>query len=136
VGQGIAEQFRVEEVVRCLKAFVFRGRDRFAHICFYRTIENKKTGQGYGPQHEDDLATGLRVRGRRGGAHERRAQGFYRACELRMDTLVTHPIFGYRVSCRQLLELQVRGLAKVLGGDIARYPVFVPGRRERRGDAE
>jgi CRISP-associated protein Cas1 len=42
-----------------------------------------------------------------------------------MDTLATHPIFGYRVSYRRLLELHVRMLAKVLNGDIAKYPVFV-----------
>lgn len=52
-------------------------------------------------------------------------KGFYRAYELRMDTLVTHPIFGYRVSYRRLLELQVRMLAKVFDGDIPNYPVFV-----------
>jgi CRISPR-associated protein Cas1 len=52
-------------------------------------------------------------------------KSFYRAYELRMDTLVTHPIFGYRVSYRRLLELQVRLLAQVLNGDIAKYPVFV-----------
>lgn len=52
-------------------------------------------------------------------------KGFYRAYELRMDTLVTHPIFGYRVSYRRLLEVQVRLLAKVLEGEIEKYPVFV-----------
>lgn len=52
-------------------------------------------------------------------------KAFYRAYELRMDTLVTHPMFDYRVSYRRLLEIQVRLLAKVLGGEIGRYPVFV-----------
>lgn len=52
-------------------------------------------------------------------------KGFYRAYELRMDTLATHPIFGYRVSYRRLLELQVRMLAKLLDGDVSQYPVFV-----------
>lgn len=52
-------------------------------------------------------------------------KSFYRAYELRMDTLVTHPIFGYRVSYRRLLELQVRILAKFLEGDVSKYPVFV-----------
>jgi CRISPR-associated protein Cas1 len=52
-------------------------------------------------------------------------KAFYRAYELRMDTLVTHPVFGYRVSYRRLLEVQVRLLMKVLDGDIGRYPVFV-----------
>ena len=42
-----------------------------------------------------------------------------------MDTLVTHPLFDYRVSYRRLLEIQVRLLAKVLQGEIAEYPVFV-----------
>jgi CRISP-associated protein Cas1 len=52
-------------------------------------------------------------------------KGFYRAYELRMDMLVTHPIFGYRVSYRRLLEVQVRLVAKLLEGEIGEYPVFV-----------
>ena len=52
-------------------------------------------------------------------------KGFFRAYELRMDTLVTHPLFEYRVSYRRLLEIQARLLARVLEGEIAEYPVFV-----------
>jgi CRISP-associated protein Cas1 len=52
-------------------------------------------------------------------------KGFYRAYELRMDGMVTHPLFGYRVSYRRLLEVQVRLLAKMLEGEIEQYPVFV-----------
>jgi len=52
-------------------------------------------------------------------------KGFYQAYELRMDTMVTHPLFGYRVSYRRLLDIQVRLLAKLLEGDIEEYPVFV-----------
>ena len=52
-------------------------------------------------------------------------KGFFRAYELRMDAMVTHPIFEYRVSYRRLLEVQVRLLAKVLEGEVAEYPVFV-----------
>lgn len=52
-------------------------------------------------------------------------KGFFRAYELRMDTLVTHPIFQYRVSYRRLLEIQARLLARVLDGEIPEYPVFV-----------
>ncbi|MDQ2844285.1 MAG: CRISPR-associated endonuclease Cas1 [Acidobacteriota bacterium] len=52
-------------------------------------------------------------------------KGFYRAYELRMDAMVTHPLFGYRVSYRRLLEVQVRLLAKMLEGEIEQYPVFV-----------
>src|SRR5271157_3429707 len=52
-------------------------------------------------------------------------KGFLRAYELRMDTLVTHPQFEYRVSYRRLLEIQARLLARVLEGEIGEYPVFV-----------
>ncbi len=51
-------------------------------------------------------------------------KGFLRAYELRMDALVTHPLFDYRVSYRRLLEIQARLLARVLEGEIAEYPVF------------
>jgi CRISPR-associated protein Cas1 len=51
-------------------------------------------------------------------------KGFFRAYELRMDTLVTHPLFDYRVSYRRLLEIQARLLARVLEGEIGEYPVF------------
>jgi CRISPR-associated protein Cas1 len=52
-------------------------------------------------------------------------KGFFRAYELRMDTLVTHPLFEYRVSYRRLLEIQVRLLARCLMGELGEYPVFV-----------
>ena len=52
-------------------------------------------------------------------------KAFFRAYELRMDTLVTHPLFDYRVSYRRLLEIQARLLAKRLEGDLDDYPVFV-----------
>ena len=52
-------------------------------------------------------------------------RGFFQAYEARMDTLVTHPIFGYRVSYRRLLEVQVRLFAKVLEGELDEYAVFV-----------
>ena len=47
-----------------------------------------------------------------------------RAYEQRMDTLVTHPLFGYRVSYRRVLEIQARLLARVVTGEIAHYPGF------------
>jgi CRISPR-associated protein Cas1 len=52
-------------------------------------------------------------------------KSFFRAYEQRMDTLVTHPVFGYRVNYRRLLEIQARLLARVLTGEIPSYPVFV-----------
>ena len=38
-------------------------------------------------------------------------KAFFRAYEQRMDTLVTHPLFGYRVNYRRILEIQTRLLA-------------------------
>ena len=52
-------------------------------------------------------------------------KAFFRAYELRMDMLVTHPLFGYRVSYRRMLEIQARLLARVMEGEIRDYPVFV-----------
>ena len=40
-----------------------------------------------------------------------------------MNTLLTHPIFDYKVSYRRALELQARLLAKTLTGEI---PDYVP----------
>lgn len=50
---------------------------------------------------------------------------FFLAFESRMDSLVTHPLFGYRVGYRRILEIQTRLLARMLCGEIATYPVFV-----------
>jgi CRISPR-associated protein Cas1 len=64
---------------------------------------------------------------RAGGAVALTASGrkaFFRAYEMRMDTLVTHPLFEYRVSYRRMLEIQARLLARVLEGEIGEYPVF------------
>ena len=46
------------------------------------------------------------------------------AFERRMDTLVTHPIFGYQISYRRVLEVQARLLGRALLGEIPRYPNF------------
>jgi len=47
------------------------------------------------------------------------------AFERRMDTEITHPIFGYKVSYRRILEVQARLLARYLLGEIEEYPGFV-----------
>jgi CRISPR-associated protein Cas1 len=44
-------------------------------------------------------------------------KGLIRAYEQWMDTLVTHPLFGYRVSYRRVLEIQTRLLARVVTGE-------------------
>jgi len=48
-----------------------------------------------------------------------------RAYERRMETLVTHPIFGYRVSYRRILEVQARLLGRTLLGELPSYPPFM-----------
>jgi CRISPR-associated protein Cas1 len=52
-------------------------------------------------------------------------KAFFLAYEQRMDTLVTHPLFEYRVSYRRMLEVQTRLLGKYIEGSVDRYPVFV-----------
>jgi len=64
---------------------------------------------------------------RAGGAVAMSVKGrgkFIRAYEQRMDTLVTHPVFGYRVSYRRVLEIQARMLGRVLTGEMRRYVGF------------
>lgn len=56
------------------------------------------------------------------GAPARRR--FLQAYERRMDQLVTHPVFGYRISYRRVLEVQARLLGRVLLGEAPEYPPF------------
>jgi len=44
-----------------------------------------------------------------------------RAYELRLDQMITHPVFDYRFSWRAVIRVQARLLAKVLRGQIAAY---------------
>ena len=46
---------------------------------------------------------------------------FFLAYEQRMSSLLTHPLFDYKVSYRRALELQARILAKTLTGEIPEY---------------
>ena len=46
------------------------------------------------------------------------------AFERRMDQLVTHPVFDYRISYRRVLEVQARLLSRMLLGELPRYPEF------------
>jgi CRISPR-associated endonuclease Cas1/CRISPR-associated protein Cas4 len=55
--------------------------------------------------------------------HARRA--FIAAYERRLEQEVTHPVFGYRVSMRRLLEVQARLLARYLDGEIDDYPHYL-----------
>ncbi len=46
------------------------------------------------------------------------------AYERRMDTLATHPLFGYSVSYRRIMEIQARLLSRHLHGEMPAYPAF------------
>lgn len=46
---------------------------------------------------------------------------FFTAYEQRMTSLLTHPVFDYKVSYRRALELQARILARALTGEIPAY---------------
>lgn len=63
----------------------------------------------------------------RGGAYALTSQGrraMIGAFERRMTVAVSHPLFGYTVSYRRVLELQARILARVMTGEIETYIPF------------
>ena len=49
---------------------------------------------------------------------------FIEAYERRLDSLVTHPVFEYRISYRRVLEVQTRLLGRFLNGELPEYPGF------------
>ena len=50
---------------------------------------------------------------------------FIAAFERRLSHEVTHPVFGYRLSYRRLIEVQARLLGRWLSGEIPEYPQFI-----------
>lgn len=48
-----------------------------------------------------------------------------RAYERRLETLITHPVFGYSISYRRVLEVQARLMGRYLIGEIGEYPMFL-----------
>jgi len=48
------------------------------------------------------------------------------AFERRMEQETTHPVFGYQVSMRRLINVQVRLMARHLQGEIPVYPNYLP----------
>ncbi|MDM7940765.1 MAG: CRISPR-associated endonuclease Cas1 [Methanothrix sp.] len=45
--------------------------------------------------------------------------------ERRMQKEIVHPVFGYKISYRRVLEVQARLLSRVLYGELKEYPAFV-----------
>jgi CRISPR-associated protein Cas1 len=52
-------------------------------------------------------------------------KNFFQCFEQRMNSVITHPVFDYKVSYRRALELQFRILARVLTGEIPEYVPFL-----------
>ena len=50
---------------------------------------------------------------------------FIQAFERRMDELITHPVFQYRISYRRVLDVQARLMGRYLMGEIDSFPEFV-----------
>jgi CRISPR-associated exonuclease Cas4/CRISPR-associated protein Cas1 len=53
-------------------------------------------------------------------------RAFIQAFERRLDQETTHPVFGYRISMRRLIEVQGRLLARHLQGEIPEMPHYEP----------
>ncbi len=51
---------------------------------------------------------------------------FIKAFERRLNQEATHPVFGYRLSMRRMLLVQVRLLCRFLLGEIPDYPHYLP----------
>jgi len=53
-------------------------------------------------------------------------KAFLHTLERRLEQETTHPLFGYRVSMRRLLEVQMRLFARYLEGEISTFPHYLP----------
>ena len=56
---------------------------------------------------------------------DERRKVFFSKLEERLNEEISHPIFGYKVTYRRCLELQVRLVAKCVTGEIEEYPPFL-----------
>lgn len=66
----------------------------------------------------------FRTTGTAASLSKRGRKAFIEAFERRLDESVTHPMFGYRVSYRRLLQVQTRLVARYLDGEINLFPTF------------
>jgi CRISPR-associated protein Cas1 len=49
---------------------------------------------------------------------------FFKAYEMRKSAVVSHPVYGYRMSYSRMVEVQARMLAAYVRGDVPRYTGF------------
>jgi CRISPR-associated protein Cas1 len=64
------------------------------------------------------------VRGTSAAMKDGARKTLIRAYERRMDTLIRHPLFGYTVSYRRIMEVQARLICRWLIGEVQKYPSF------------
>jgi CRISPR-associated endonuclease Cas1 len=69
-----------------------------------------------------DFAWAARARALSPAGRKKMIAGF----ERRLATEITHPVFGYRLSYRRLLEVQARLLGRHLMGEIPALPMVEP----------
>lgn len=58
------------------------------------------------------------------GMKKRARRAVIRSYERRMEQMVTHPVFGYRVSYRRVLEIESRLIARLVTGELDEYRPF------------
>lgn len=72
-----------------------------------------------------EIADGDFIRSTRGCAlNDQGRRRFWEAWFRRLDTEVSHPEFGYKMSYRRMLEVQTRQLWRVVRGEAPRYHAF------------
>jgi CRISP-associated protein Cas1 len=52
-------------------------------------------------------------------------KAFLRTFENRLDQMVTHPVFGYKVSWRRIIRVQAELMSRYIQGDVPEYPGMV-----------
>ncbi len=66
---------------------------------------------------------------RSGGACSLKTGGrkaLIRAFERRLEREATHPLFGYRLTMRRVIEVQMRLFGRHLDGELKDYPHYTP----------
>lgn len=89
--------------------------EEFRPIVADSVVINALNNEVVAPRHFIERQTGVAL------TPEGRA-AFLGVLERRMDEVATHPVLNTKLSYRRIMEVQARLLAKVLTGELARYP--------------